>query len=47
MSKRTTVYAGYSYVDNDKNATAASQISGVGALGESNYSVMAGMRHAF
>jgi len=47
LSKRTTLYTGYTRFDNDNNARAAASNSGVGALGEKNGTFAAGMNHAF
>ncbi|MEF8722281.1 MAG: porin [Candidatus Accumulibacter delftensis] len=56
LSKRTSVYAAYSYFSNDKYSlpmqtqlapiTGGDQI-GIGAVGESNYAIGAGMTHSF
>ena len=51
LSKRTALYAAYTYFDNDRDAVAVqTQVAGgqgVGALGESNYTFGAGIRHSF
>ena len=51
LSKRTAIYAAYSYFSNDKYAIPGGAIAvpgnGVGALGESNYALGAGLRHSF
>jgi predicted porin len=52
LSKRTAVYAAYSYFDNDRNSVPVqTQVAGdgvgIGALGESNYTLGAGIRHSF
>ena len=61
LSKRTTLYAAYSYFSNDKYslpmqtqlapittpASWASPETGIGAVGESNYAVGAGITHVF
>jgi predicted porin len=51
LSKRTALYAAYSYFSNDKYAIAGGAIAvpgnGVGAAGESNYALGAGLRHSF
>ncbi|WP_313950709.1 porin, partial [Accumulibacter sp.] len=46
MNKRASLYAGYLYVDNDQDSLGVSP-SGVGAPGESNQTVLAGIRHTF
>ncbi|EXI88855.1 MAG: Outer membrane porin protein 32 precursor [Candidatus Accumulibacter regalis] len=50
LSKRTAVYAAYSYFSNDNNSLASQAIivpGGVGAIGESNYTVGGGLVHSF
>ena len=52
LSKRTALYAAYTYFDNDKNSVAvqtqvAGDGTGIGALGESNYTLGTGIRHSF
>lgn len=56
LSKRTSVYAAYSYFNNDRYSLAAqTQLApittagsvGIGAIGESNYALGAGMTHSF
>jgi predicted porin len=51
LSKRTALYAAYSYFSNDKYSIPGGAIAvpgnGVGALGESNYALGAGLRHSF
>jgi predicted porin len=51
LSKRTALYAAYTYFDNDSDSvpvqTQVAGGSGVGALGESNYTFGAGIRHSF
>jgi len=56
LSKRTSVYAAYSYFSNDKYSlpmqTQLAPITspgnpGIGAVGESNYAIGAGMTHSF
>jgi len=46
LSKRTLLYAGFVYVDNDKDSLGVSP-SDVGAAGESNQTLLAGIRHNF
>lgn len=47
LSKRTTLYTGYTRFDNDNNALAAASNSGVGAVGEKNGTFAAGINHSF
>lgn len=48
LSKRTTLYTGYTYADNDRNAVvAAGAVAATRALGESNGTFVAGMNHTF
>ncbi len=51
ISKRTALYAAYSYFSNDKYSIPGGAIAvpgnGVGALGESNYALGTGLRHSF
>jgi hypothetical protein len=57
LSKRTSLYAAYSYFSNDKYSlpmqtqlapiTTAVTSPGIGAVGESNYAIGAGMTHSF
>jgi predicted porin len=51
LSKRTALYAAYSYFSNDNYSIPGGAIAvpgnGVGALGESNYALGAGLRHSF
>jgi predicted porin len=55
LSKRTAIYAAYSYFSNDKYSIPGQSIAigtatntgGIGALGESNYALGAGLRHSF
>lgn len=46
LSRRSSFYAGYLYVDNGQDSLGVSP-SGVGAPGESNQTVLAGIRHTF
>ncbi len=47
LSKRTTFYAGYVWVQNDNNSAATGPVTGVGARGQDNNTVLAGLRHMF
>ncbi len=52
LSKRTALYAAYSYFDNDRYSVpvqtqVAGNGEGIGARGESNYTLGAGIRHSF
>ncbi|TXH27765.1 MAG: porin [Elusimicrobia bacterium] len=47
LSKRTTLYAGYVWTDNDKNSIAAGPVQAVAAKGEQNNTFLAGIRHSF
>jgi len=54
LSKRTTLYAGYVWTDNDRNSFSVvntngsfSPVDGVGAIGQSNNTFLAGLRHSF
>ncbi len=50
LSKRTALYAAYTYFDNDKNSVPVqTQVAGdgIGAIGESNYTLGTGIRHSF
>jgi len=47
FSKRTTFYAGYVWVDNDKDSYWHGAVKGVGASGETNQTFLAGIRHTF
>jgi len=57
LSKRTTLYAGYVWNDNDKRTitpttgtvlgSSAGPVGGIGALGQTNNTVLAGIRHTF
>jgi len=47
MSKRTTLYAGYVWVKNDNHSTGNAAVGGVGAAGETNNTLLAGIRHTF
>lgn len=47
MSKRTTLYTGYTRFDIDRTALAVASNSGVGALGEKNGTFAAGINHSF
>ena len=52
LSKRTALYAAYTYFDNDKNSVGVqTQVAagglGIGAAGESNYTLGTGIRHSF
>jgi len=52
LSKRTALYAAYSYFDNDRySVPVQTQVAGggegIGARGESNYTLGAGIRHSF
>lgn len=52
LSKRTALYGAYSYFDNSRNSVPVqAQVAGdgdlIGARGENNYAVGAGIRHSF
>lgn len=47
LSKRTSLYTGVTRFDNDNNALAAASNSGVGAVGEKNFTFAAGISHTF
>lgn len=47
LSKRTMLYAGVTAFDMDNTARAAASNSGVGAIGEKNYTYAAGINHSF
>jgi len=47
LSKRTTLYTGYVWTENDKNSIAAGPIQAVAAKGEDNSTFLAGIRHTF
>jgi predicted porin len=52
LSKRTALYAAYTYFDNDRTGVAVqTQVAnggvGIGALGQSNYTFGTGIRHSF
>lgn len=52
LSKRTAVYAAYTYISNDSRSLrlqtqSAGNGDGIGAVGESNYTLGAGIRHSF
>ncbi|MQM30488.1 MAG: hypothetical protein CRU78_08090, partial [Candidatus Accumulibacter phosphatis] len=47
MSKRTTLYAGYVWVKNDNRSTGNAPTTQTGAVGETNNTFLAGMRHTF
>jgi predicted porin len=47
LSKRTTLYTGFTRFDMDNNARAAASNSGVGGIGEKNTTYAAGINHAF
>jgi predicted porin len=50
MSKRTTLYAGYVWTDNDKSSVAQSPLAGApvsGARDEQNQTFLAGINHTF
>jgi predicted porin len=50
MSKRTTLYAGYVWVDNDRSSIAQSPLAGSpvsGARDEQNQTFLAGINHTF
>ena len=52
LSKRTAVYVAYTFIDNDRNSIAiqtqaANGGAGIGAVGESNYTLGTGIRHSF
>jgi len=52
LSKRTALYVAYTYLNNDKYSVpvqtqVAGDGSGIGALGESNYTFGTGIRHSF
>jgi predicted porin len=62
LSKRTAVYAAYTYINNDKYSIPGQAIivpiasyanngtlenSGIGAAGQSNYVIGAGLMHSF
>ena len=46
LSKRTMLYTSYSYISNDSDSLMLGA-NGVGALGESNYTLVAGVKHSF
>jgi len=53
LSKRTTIYAGYVWTQNDKKSIAAAPVGGgiltgaIGARGEDNNTLTMGLRHSF
>jgi predicted porin len=50
LSKRTTLYTGYVYTDNDKDSVAAAPAgltNLVGAVDRKNHTFTAGIRHTF
>jgi len=47
LSKRTTFYAGYVWTQNDNNSIGTAPVAGVGARGQDNNTVLAGLRHMF
>jgi len=52
LSKRTALYVAYTYFDNDRDSVAVqTQVpgdgTGIGALGQSNYTFGTGIRHSF
>ncbi len=47
LSKRTTFYAGYVWTQNDNNSIGTGPVAGVGARGQDNNTVLAGLRHSF
>lgn len=47
LSKRTTLYTGFTRFDNDNNTRAAASNSSVGAIGEKNTTYAAGINHVF
>jgi len=52
LSKRTALYIAYTYINNDKySVPVQTQVAGdgigIGALGEANYTLGAGIRHSF
>lgn len=46
LSKRTMLYTNYSYITNDKDSMDFGA-NGIGARGESNYTITAGIKHTF
>ncbi len=47
LSKRTTVYAGYVWGDNDDDGMPAAPVSATGFAGDSSNTFLAGVRHSF
>ena len=53
LSKRTTLYAGYVWNDNDKNTAltatggSAGPVAGIGAVNQTNQTILGGIRHTF
>jgi len=47
LSKRSTLYAGYVWTRNDSNSLNLGPVSGVGGIGETNNTFLAGINHAF
>ena len=47
LSKRTTFYAGYVWTQNDNNSIGTGPVAGVGARGQDNNTLLAGLRHMF
>ena len=47
FSKRTTLYSGYVWTQNDRDSMANAPVAGVGAKGEDNNTFLAGLRHSF
>jgi len=47
LSKRTTLYTGYVWTENDNNSIYAGPVQAIAARGEDNQSFVAGIRHSF
>ena len=47
LSKRTTFYAGYVWTQNDNFGATTAPVTGVGARGQDNNTLLAGLRHSF
>ena len=47
LSKRTTLYAGYVWVDNDNDSIGAAPVKGLGVRDDDNNTFLAGVRHTF